>query len=94
MRARRYVATTAAVAALMLGGSILQAMPAAAAGGKCPPVPSGFNLWDVNTQPYQADNASDVNGDGWVCARPTKDTFVENGQTFTVYFFIDDNVRS
>jgi hypothetical protein len=47
----------------------------------------------VNSEPYQADNASDVNSDGYVCARPTKGSFEQGGQTYTVFLFVDDNVR-
>jgi hypothetical protein len=77
---------------LALSCLLLAATPAAANGGACPPAASGFSLWDVATQPYQADDASDVNGDGLVCARATKDTFTESGQTYTIYLFLDDNV--
>jgi hypothetical protein len=47
----------------------------------------------VNSEPHQADNASDVNSDGYVCARPTKGSFEQGGQTYTVFLFVDDDVR-
>jgi hypothetical protein len=92
MRIRNFLITATVVSALAMAGTFVGASPAAAGtGGACPDSSSSFIRWDVSTQPYQADNASDSNGDGWVCARATKDTFVENGQTYVVYLFIDDN---
>jgi hypothetical protein len=92
MRARKLDVAAAITAAVVISGTILMAIPASATGGACPPSGSGFASWDVATQPYQADNATDLNGDGWVCARPTSDTFTQDGQTYTVYLFVDDNV--
>jgi hypothetical protein len=64
-------------------------------GGSCPVSTSGFVVWDVNTEPYQVDNAVDANGDGIVCAKPVDSlTFVSGGQTYQVYNFIDDVIRS
>jgi hypothetical protein len=94
MRASKILGPALVASALAVGGQLLAVPPALAGGGACPASPSRFRSWDVATQPYQADNASDVNGDGWGCARPTKNTFAENGQTFTVYLFVDDNVRA
>jgi hypothetical protein len=95
MGMRRIVAAASVISTIMVGGSILGATSATAgSGGTCPNPASAFSRWDVATEPYQADNASDFNGNGWVCARATKDTFVDNGQTFTVYLFIDDRVRA
>jgi hypothetical protein len=65
-------------------------------GGNCPNETSGFVVWDVDTQPYQVDNAVDANGngDGIVCAKPVDSlTFVFEGQTFQVYNFIEDVIR-
>jgi hypothetical protein len=63
-------------------------------GGNCPPAISGFQVWDVSAEPYQADNAVDVNGNGQVCAKPVDaQTFVFDGQTYQIYNFIDDVIR-
>jgi hypothetical protein len=65
-------------------------------GGNCPTSESGFIVWDVSTQPYQVDNAVDVNGNdnGQVCAKRVDSlTFVSGGQTYPVYNFIDDVIR-
>jgi hypothetical protein len=69
---------------------------ATTAGGNCPDATSGFVVWDVNTEPYQVDNAVDVNGngDGIVCAKPVDSlTFVVGGNTYQVYNFIEDVIR-
>jgi hypothetical protein len=83
-----------AVTSVALALPTALATPAAAAtgGGACPAPASSFRSWDVTTEPYQADDAADFNGDGSVCARPTKDTFQDGGHTYTVYLFIDDNL--
>jgi hypothetical protein len=94
MRYRKIDAARAFLTVLALAVPMAFASPAVAQGGACPVPASGFRLWDVSTEPYQADDASDVNGDGSVCARATKDTFVQGGQTYTVYLFIDDNARA
>ncbi|MEA2550994.1 MAG: hypothetical protein QOE25_763 [Actinomycetota bacterium] len=95
MGMRKVLAGASVVSMIAVSGTILGATSAAAgSGGACPNPASAFSRWDVATEPYQADNASDFNGNGWVCARPTKDTFVENGQTFRIYLFIDDSVRT
>jgi hypothetical protein len=59
----------------------------------CPPSGSGYISWDTSTQPYQADNRVDLNGNGIVCAKPGNKTFVEDGTTYTIYNFIDDVLR-
>jgi hypothetical protein len=59
----------------------------------CPGGQSEFISWDINTEPYQADNRTDHNGNGLVCAKPTDKTFVEGGVTYTIYIFIDDTIR-
>jgi hypothetical protein len=92
MRARRLAATTSFVTTLALAWPIVGATPATAAGGGCPPPASGFVRWDVTTEPYQADDASDANGNGWVCARALPQTFVFDGETFPIYNFIDDHI--
>ncbi len=67
---------------------------ASASGQSCPPGNSGYVLWDINTQPYQADNAVDErgNGDGWVCATPKKVVVEADGNPLQVYNFIDNRV--
>jgi hypothetical protein len=58
----------------------------------CPPVESGYQLWDVSTEPYQVDDF-DFNGNGWLCAKPIDHrTFTLDGQTYQLYNFIDDVV--
>ena len=72
------------------------AIPAAASASvsSCPPGNSGYVLWDVSTQPYQADNAVDEQGnaDGWVCAAPKKVIVDPDGNPFQIYNFIDNRV--
>jgi hypothetical protein len=81
-------------AAALVIGSMAFGGPARAdsAGGHCPPPNSGFIVWDVNTEPYQADNRVDEQGNnnGIVCARPLKIIIDENGNPFQIYNFIDD----
>lgn len=93
MRTRTIRTAQAFAASIALALPVALAPPASAQGGSCPSPASGFRLWDVNNEPYQADNASDVNSDGYVCARPTKASFEQGGQTYTVFLFVDDNVR-
>jgi hypothetical protein len=71
---------------------VLAAAPVSATVRTCPPGNSGYVLWDVNTEPYQADNAVDEHGnnDGWVCATPKKVISDENGNPFQLYNFIDN----
>jgi hypothetical protein len=59
----------------------------------CPVAASGFISWDTSTQPYEADNRVDLNGNGVVCAKATAKTFTEEGVTYTIYNFIDDVLR-
>jgi hypothetical protein len=59
----------------------------------CPADESGFISWDTSTQPYQADNRVDLNGNGIACAKPTGKSFVEDGVTYPIYNFIDDVLR-
>jgi hypothetical protein len=70
------------------------ASPAAASGSSCPPGNCEYVLWDVDTEPYQADNEVDEQGnaDGWACAKPTKVVLDENGNPFQIYSFIDNRV--
>jgi hypothetical protein len=85
------------VAALAVAAAPLVFSPAAfaapAASSHCPGGASGFISWDTSSEPYQADNHVDRNGNGLVCARPTDKTFTEDGVTFTIYNFIDDVLR-
>ena len=64
----------------------------ASAGGHCPPPQSGYIVWDVATEPYQADNNVDEQGNnnGLACARPTRKTVEVDGVIYTIYNFIDD----
>ena len=77
---------------------LVAVMPAdaSASGQSCPPGNSGYVLWDVANQPYQADNTVDGrgNGDGWVCATPKKVVVGADGQPLQVYNFIDNRVSS
>ena len=59
----------------------------------CPAPVSGYISWDTSAEPYQVDNAVDHNGNGTVCAKPTKYTFEEGGTTYVIYNFIDDVLR-
>jgi hypothetical protein len=85
------IAALAAAAAPVLAGSAAVAAPAGTS--HCPPDVSGYISWEVTTQPYQADNRVDRNGNGLVCARPTNKTFEKDGVTYTLYNFIDDVLR-
>ena len=91
---RRIMAISLAACALAFGGIQAGSASAATQSGGCPAAPSGFRLWPVSTEPYQADNASDSNGDGSVCARPTKYTFEEGGVVYTIYLFLDNTVKA
>ena len=54
---------------------------------------SGYIFFDTSTEPYQADNRVDLNGNGVVCAKPSNKTFTKDGVTYTLYNFIDDVLR-
>lgn len=86
---RKFAATLVAVAALSMVP--VQAALADAPSDGCP---RGYDLWDVTTEPYQADNQSDENGDGWVCARAMgNQTFTdENGDEHQIYLFRDNDL--
>ncbi len=58
----------------------------------CPGGNSGFELWDVSTEPYRVDNLVDDigNQDGWACAKPTFVVLDENGDPFQIYNFLDN----
>ena len=75
-------------------GSVALTVPAGAApiGGHCPPAVSGYIRWDVNTEPYQADNLVDAagNNNGTVCAKPGRIVVDENGNDIQTYNFIED----
>ena len=60
---KRTLVTAAVTGLMVLGGSPAMAAPPA---DGCP---RGYQLWDVTTEPYQADDNADENGDGLVCAR-------------------------
>ncbi len=86
------IVTCLAAAALVL---VTAPAEAQSPGDACPPPKSGFVLWDVDTEPYEADNYFDEvlgNGDGWVCARPTYVVLDENDEPFQIYNFIDNMV--
>ncbi len=59
----------------------------------CPAPNSGFVSWPTSTEPYGVDNLVDRNGNGIACAKPTDDTFVEDGVTYVIYNFIDDSIH-
>ena len=86
------------IISLAAAGFICAITPAAAApatpGHSCPAEDIVFVLWDVNTEPYAADNAVDEagNADGWVCAQPHKIVLDEDGNPFQIYNFIDNRV--
>jgi hypothetical protein len=85
------------IAALAVAAAPLLVSPAALAAptgtSHCPSGASGYLSWATSTEPYQADNRVDLNGNGVVCARPTNKTFTEDGVTYTIYNFIDDVLR-
>lgn len=90
-------------AALTLGLAVATgavAGPATAAAhpdhDQCPSGRSGYELWDVDAEPYTVDNEVDEkgNGDGLVCARPMKSFFVDDGTTYQVYNFFDNRVAA
>jgi len=87
---------------LIRTGSILTlallslAMPAGSAQADpspCPAGASGFVLWNVDTEPYLADNRIDAagNDNGWVCARDLPGTFLADGEEYQTQNFIDDH---
>jgi hypothetical protein len=82
------------VCSLLIVGSLAAAGPAGASssGGHCPPSQSGFIPWDVATEPYQADNRVDEQGNnnGMACALPLKTVVLDDGTVFQLYNFIDD----
>jgi hypothetical protein len=81
-------------ACLFAAALLVPASPATAAspGGHCPPAVSGYQIWDVNTEPYRADNGVDEKGNnnGLVCAKAEKIVLDDNGEPFQIYNFIDD----
>jgi hypothetical protein len=88
----KIVTSLAAAAGLLC--LVTPAHASQSAGSGCPPGNSGFIPWDVSTEPYQADNAVDEqgNGDGSVCALPGKVVTDEDGNPFQLYNFIDNRV--
>ena len=93
----RVITSLAACLATTAGLGLLAA-PADASpdGDGCPIEKSGFVLWDVDAEPYGADNFVDANGngDGWVCARPIYVVTDENGEPFRIYNFLDNKFAS
>ena len=85
---KKFVGTLAATVAVAAG--VTAQAPAAPSHRGCPP---SFTSWPVSTEPYQADNQVDAegNGDGSVCAKPLDaKTFQVGGQTYQIYNFIDN----
>jgi hypothetical protein len=85
---KKLVGTLAATVAL--AAAVTAQAPAAPPHRGCPP---SFTSWPVSTEPYQADNQVDAegNGDGLVCAKPLDSkTFQVGGQTYQIYNFIDN----
>ena len=92
---RRYPLKRAALS--LIAGGILIAGLAGQASAKSPftGCPPSYQVWDVSTQPYQADNLVDQKGnnDGTACAKQIDDkTFELNGAMFPLYNFIDNAV--
>ena len=90
---RRYPLKRAALS--LIAGGILIAGLAGQASAKSPftGCPPSYQVWDVSTQPYQADNLVDQKGnnDGIVCVkRIDAKTFEFEGQLFPLYNFIDN----
>jgi hypothetical protein len=56
--------------------------------------PRGAQLWNTATEPYQADNASDTNGDGWVCAVKlgNQTGTPPGGEPIQIYLFSDNDL--
>ena len=68
---------------------------ASPSGTACPGGSSGFVLWDVSAEPYGVDNLVDERGnnDGWACAKPIYTVLDENGGTFQIYNFLDNQFQ-
>ncbi len=60
--------------------------------------PRGWELWDVDAEPYQADNRTDQEGnnDGWVCARArgNQTATTPDGQEVQIYSFADNDLAA
>jgi len=84
---------TGSILLLTLLSLLFPAGTAQADRSHCPGDASGFVLWDVDTEPYQADNKVDAagNDNGRVCARAMPGTFFD-GQEYQLQNFIDDRV--
>ena len=79
--------------AMALGTIALSAAAptATADNGACPKSPSNYVAWATSAVPYEADDLSDLDSDGLVCAKPLRgQTFTDGGVTYQVYVFIDD----
>ncbi len=81
------------VVMLMIAASVV-APRAAMADPPSNGCPNGWELWDTSTEPYQADNRTDENGDGWVCAkrRGNQTGTTPDGQVVDVYNFQDNDL--
>ena len=89
-----YGRSTVALAATAAAFFVVPAASAAPTGmSSCPAPVSGYVSWATSTEPYGADNRVDLNGNGVVCAKPSNKTFTEDGETYTIYNFIDDVLR-
>lgn len=85
------VLLSAVTAGLLLAGT----MPAALAGPPDDGCARGFVLWDVETEPYQADRAVDEagNANGYVCARRLGAGLSRQyGIDLPIYLFTDDTL--
>ncbi len=56
--------------------------------------PRGFLVWNTATEPYQADNRSDENDDGLVCAIPlgNQTATLTDGTVLQIYLFFDNTL--
>lgn len=89
MTKRGMIAAIAAPLFLVAGAS---AASAAAPDDGCA---RGFEVWSVDEEPYQVDNAVDAagNGDGSVCARALgAGASTSVGADFTIYVFTDNDL--
>jgi hypothetical protein len=85
-----------AVSLLAAGALIAGAAGQATATPAHDSCPLSYQVWIVGSQtpPYHADSLADKDHDGIVCAKPTDKTFLYNGQSYTVYNFIDNKVAA
>lgn len=82
----------------LLHGTVIAALvvtsaPAAFAAPPDDGCARGFEAWDVTNEPYQADDAADGDGDGWVCARQLGvGASTSLGVDFPIYVFFDNTL--